>query len=1399
MTHLDADKYNQHHHYHRLKATAITSARTRIRIKSAEMKRQHHELKPPEALAKKRRRQIYLTNIQKFLHLNHMAKKGRFQIITILVTVYLATLYIPHAHLVSIKPADFDRYVMSCYLGGGGASGQSSPYLPPPSSSGLNPLGSPSSAFAGQRLGPDGYSTGGGGQPSYGGRLSPGSGGGYGMNGNSGGSGMSGLGGPPPGPSGLAGSGLNGPVINSGNGNSGYQPPAYYGGGSSSGSPSDPTGRGGSSSYGMGRDAYNSGPSILGQQVPRANTIDNFIALVSKIEAANPRLATNPDQLIRILLSRFRMDNYYYDVRSRTPISEMDHRTLDLIPAILNGNQLQQMQTGGSPYMGSDVFPEQLLNHDEKCSMYFMLSHFIDKTTPLAPPLASVPINQLTGPQGSQRPPSLQAAGAGYPASSANNAFSGSGGVAGSVRYPGPAPSFGSPATSNMNSFAQGINNQPDYTGRNPYGQNVPQPNSPAIMQAAFNNNLRNQGQYSGTLLSNNRMTAPYIDGGNNRFRDDRMATEFGVVTVGNQDNAAIVLNRVLMGILAASIQPQSIRQLAAAIYPTQPLTNTPKIDEEIDPLYAVTLADLWAVSSIPKPGKPFDIRMLGDGGRWNDTMCPVSFHLDRANSIRFTTAELIGGIDGLNLGMFRRRLRRNMRLSELLRMYYSRAGFRPQFAEVGVCNRPTAINSQLDDLHRQAENYLRLYQLNLPTADNEIAISIQRVDVFKDIARQVAQQYAPPDVCQDSSFNDIYPMSPQDQCEVAKADVVAVLDSSPQANTAFMNMVVIKLAQKLSLSREGSSLTVLTNQQDTTGYAGAYSFNAIIRNSTNTAEIGCSLVHDKSQSYQGGQITDPTRLMEMFERALVTLDTEYLTRQTMQSNSMFRQSSSAFISSLVNGGGGGMMGSDGYLFGPAPKNTGGAKVIVWFTYGPAGRMNQIAPGPTNWNGPPGGYGSNDNEYRFQEAKRNLRENFRGATVLAISSSRDNVKGFVYDEDRDVFTDIPQGNGEGILSTSSGDIFSSSGQGNSWSSDPMATAALAGPTEQLVNKLLQRMCDIPTMFQYPMCFRSPSDNTIATGYISPGRRQYWMMSPKTFFASRAIRLAFRVDGGRLKVCFGRQPKPDETFARSDQQQSQYLQPGNSAIQLTSGSGSGNGLSNQQSGIMSGSQQTRPVSASSSDYYTGMEHGVCKDVSPGQEIEFVISDPCWKKSIADCEPFYFVIKETSNPGEGDPNYICRDEGCKRFDQAKFIMTHTGVTCSSALSALKANWVLVLISMAVTCSISAGSSGFGELTHSMGSQIWRRGAGSFITLVTISATLLLTLAFTQQQVSAQQANVYDYGQGRYGEKRGSFTPSEWLAIILVIMTILGGLALTIGLCYYVAKQAKSGLKPVQQEDY
>lgn len=1059
--------------------------------------------------------------------------------------------------------------------------------------------------------------------------------------------------------------------------------------------------------------------NILGQEVPRGQTIDNFISIVTKIEAAHPRLSNNLDQFIRALLGRFHYDDVYFDKQGSKKENGNDKRFGDISSAMLNPPGFQTQE----------IIPEHILDQPEKCSMYFMLSHFIEKSSPLNPSLARS-VTPISGPQNGVKPPYLQASGANYPSRSANSAYSST-----NQRYQGPSPGYGSPETNSMNGFGSGISNTPESTGNNPYGMNVPAQNNPYI--GSQQSLSRNTGQLNTPLNKYNN--APIINAFGNMNLEQ--AFEYGVVTIGYQENAAIVLNRVLMGILAATIPPQNIKQLTDIIYPlqsqSQQLALTSKLNDEIDPLYAVTLADLWARSAYSVSTRQ-GVYPYGDNGHWNDTLCPTKFKLERTNS-QFTTAELLGGIDGFNLGMLRRQFqqRRNMRLSELLRLYYSKDGFKPNFAEVSVCNRASGLNSHLDDLKRQTENYYRLLEMQSPLQDMDILKNVQVTDSFKDHLRREGAQYAPPFFCSDESYT-----KQNYQCEIHRADVVLIIDSSSQADEAFMSLTAAKLSRKLGISRYSGSLTLLTNQKDMTGSA---SFNPIIKNSTNTAEIGCALLHDSTSSNQGGQITDPLELMRMFEQTLINLDPSIHSQSfALSSSASSPNYRMPFITSLSE------YPYDNIL---RQKSPDGSKAILWFNYGSSLRPSPLNSYPQQTLNYPmssySGYGSNDIEYRFQEAKRNFRENFVGAALIALGTNREELKKFVYDEEKDII-EIPPSSG----STSDFVIYP----------DPFSRSDLNGPTDQLVERLISRLCDVPAEFQYMLC-RRPSNNEVSVGYISQGKTQNWIMAPKTFFSSTTVRMTFRVEGGRLRVCFGRMPRPDENASKSG-----YM----NQLPMSTNLPQGNAIA---------------ASSSSNNYYTGLDSGLCKDVSSNQEIEFVVDDPCWKSSIAECKPFYFVIRETSAPGEIDPNWVCKDEACKRLDQVKFTMTHTGVACSSGPRTISSSFFFVIFSSLI-----------GLWFNNDAIQIVRRSLNVFRSNILLKLALpILFLYISFIKVEAQQAGVYDFGEARYGEKRGNFTPAEVLAIVLLVMVILGGLAFTIGLCYYISKGDKQGMTRLSREDH
>lgn len=1173
----------------------------------------------------------------------------------------------------------------------------------------------------------------------------------------------------------------------------------------------------------------NNNNNYLGQDIPRAQTMDNFISLVMKLEATFPNLAKDVDRFVRMLLTRFHYDNYYYDELER---KHEDKRTKhdEIVYHLLNG--LQQAES----------FREYALDQNEKCSLYFMLSHFVKQPkyyNPLANRAPMALANERLA-SSAFKAPNLQAAGSSYPSRSANAAFSGVNGK----RYSGPSPGYGSSDTSSMNSFGSGVSTNVD-SNSNSYGMNVPpQVNpytnrqtprvDPTVGNSAYASvdRLNNKQPYTINASSGYGSYSSSSSLNNYSLRQNAYfdAAEFGVVTASN-DNSAIALNRVLYGILGASIAPQPIKQVSDMVYQNQETTTTYKGNEEIDPLYATTLGELWARLAESKSDSSVDSHDYN--GFWNNSMCPTHYSLytksiisSGSKDIPVTTAELLGGLDGFNLGILRRKMRsssaaRRPRLSDLLKTYYSRQGFKPNFPGVGVCSRNDVLTYH-QELRRTAENYLRVIKMNSPTPDSEISQMIQRAESsFKDSLQRAATTNAPQSICEPvSGFAD-----ETNQCEIPKLDLVVVFDSSQQSDQDFMNLVALKLSRRIGVSRSSSSLTLLSNQQDSSGFGGSQNFNSIVRNSTNTAEIGCAISFDGTRSYQGGQISDPIRLVQMFEQTLINLDDDPSARVFSSSSKLYNQRQQYASSNIRNSPSltsfseysvGNYEGGDNSNL---PKTTSGAKAIVYFNYGQPLRPSSYSSFPQQTiNYPPGSYGSqsrdsSDREYQLYEAKKNLHDNYVGAVIIGLATNREDIRQLVHDENRDII-DIQQSSSGSAMTFDSGSVMP----------DLFNRPELNSLADQTVDRILNRLCDVPAEFKYPQCYRVQSSNVESTGYITQGKSQQWMMAPKTFFSSRTIRMVFRVQGGRLRVCFGRDPRPDSNgrgktvFSSSSASFQSFLPPDGSI---------------RESPLREG------IFDSSNNYnlYGNDFEATCKDLNQGQEADFIVEEPCGRQSISECKPFYFSIRETSSPGEIDPNYLCLDSGCKRLDQVIFTLSHTGVACNSSFKS-GASFLLLAVCTIFGClsyfnaidddspdsrfNFDYVSETLSELKlqenkhatikheikpHSCNRQsakcIHKKSCHSVLIALTTIYTSLIYACNMIVGVSAQQAGVYDFGQNRYGEKRGNLTPHEVLAIILLIMTVLAGLVFTIALCYYVLKQDKkkdnNDMEPVEQDDY
>lgn len=98
-----------------------------------------------------------------------------------------------------------------------------------------------------------------------------------------------------------------------------------------------------------------------------------------------------------------------------------------------------------------------------------------------------------------------------------------------------------------------------------------------------------------------------------------------------------------------------------------------------VDNRWAATLAgDLAEIALIQLPVSAEEIASVGAGGAWNSTVMPKWYFLTQRSNLEMTDAEIRGGLDGLILGTYIREWKRtasNLKLSQLLRMYYSLDG----------------------------------------------------------------------------------------------------------------------------------------------------------------------------------------------------------------------------------------------------------------------------------------------------------------------------------------------------------------------------------------------------------------------------------------------------------------------------------------------------------------------------------------------------------------------------------------------------------------------------------------------------------------------------------------------------------------------------------------------------
>lgn len=171
-------------------------------------------------------------------------------------------------------------------------------------------------------------------------------------------------------------------------------------------------------------------------------------------------------------------------------------------------------------------------------------------------------------------------------------------------------------------------------------------------------------------------------------------------------------MSRVLLGLFVGFAQPNSISmQEALNGLPTKLELRKDVTNENLDMLYAVTLADLLAITNEEQ-------NAMGADGEWNATGCQIAYLLKSTLSDNSydsgywaTLAEFRGGLDGFNLGYELSSMLKVTPLitaSQALRFYYSKFGLS---TKTGICNRGYYINDDISkEILPESRKYAKLW-----------------------------------------------------------------------------------------------------------------------------------------------------------------------------------------------------------------------------------------------------------------------------------------------------------------------------------------------------------------------------------------------------------------------------------------------------------------------------------------------------------------------------------------------------------------------------------------------------------------------------------------------------------------------------------------------------------------
>lgn len=287
----------------------------------------------------------------------------------------------------------------------------------------------------------------------------------------------------------------------------------------------------------------------------------------------------------------------------------------------------------------------------------------------------------------------------------------------------------------------------------------------------------------------------------------------------------AVKLGIVLAGI-AAGIQSQSIsRRNLVALAARANQARGPQFRQQYRPnLYSMydnsnpNISNTWAatiagevaeVALLQGPVYGASMR-IGVGGGWNVTLVPKYYFLSENSQDALTDTTIRASIDGLWLGksivMWNRLVSGQLKLSQVLKMYYSERGVFDQ--NVRACQRKTKFSeiAPSDVMYNEALTFSQVLLLEAPIA---VTLAEQALEEFNQVAVNKLGQYVSSMKDEDCMTSTITTTQTSRITTRPAVNLYVIIDFSYDFLDA--QRIITYLTEQLEVSRYSSNITVFS------------------------------------------------------------------------------------------------------------------------------------------------------------------------------------------------------------------------------------------------------------------------------------------------------------------------------------------------------------------------------------------------------------------------------------------------------------------------------------------------------------------------------------------------------------------------------------------------------------